>query len=391
MRKSKVKKLLCLLLLGTMILSLTACGGGGGNKAPQAKGTPIYKSYDETKNIIDAIWNFPLTIEGKEFKLPFSVKELTDAGWKFPDTDQTIPYGMSNEYVLTKDDLSLMVEVKNSSENKEKLPAQECTVYGITVGAPKLDKMPDIKMLEDISLKSGLAEVKEAYGDFMSTYPVDQYDESKGSYYVYGGFPCPQLRFVVKDDVICGFNVESCFVEDFANLDGKDVDTKLLDYTPPSALSDDYNEGIIEIGGKLLQMPFPAYELIQDGWVICSSGETFQKRKESGSQRYDGRSLIFAYKGRDALTVFLVNYTDQEVAHEMGSVRNVKSVGRTCSIKIAGGITLGSPCSELVRVFGDKAEEGGTRGVSVRTDLFNYEIKVKDGVVSSIEIGYNDF
>ncbi len=386
MENINIKKITTILVLFLMILSLVACGNDSKSKsgASKAKGEPVHKAYEETKNIIDAIWTLKLSIDGKDYQLPFPLKELTDDGWEFTDSGYKLNYGKYGEQILTKGDLALLVEIRNTKDKENAIPEQEATVYGLYDafygpfggGSKDLGKMPELKLPEGISLQSTLAEIKAAYGEPSAVFPVDSYKDDSDIVYRYGSHQSIQLTFIGKEDSINGFKITTMFVENFENIDGKDVDTTLFDYTAPTALSDDFNDAIIEVDGKLLQIPFPAYELMQDGWVVCHSGAMLGVN--------GGASLIYSYKDRAELTIWLHNFSEQKVVPEAASVREVSSTSNT--LKIAGGITIGSPISDLVSVFGEEnVSESGN--VNLWTDSLKYEIHCEDGVVSKINLG----
>lgn len=97
--------------------------------------------------------------------------------------------------------------------------------------------------------------------------------------------------------------------------------------------------------------------------------------------------MISTYKDKAGLTVWLHNYSEQTVAPEVASAKEVST--NSDVLKIAGGITIGSPISDLVSVFGEEnVSENGN--VSVRTDLFKYEISSEDGVVIRILVGFTE-
>ncbi len=386
MEKINRKKFTTILVLFLMILSLVACGNDSKSKsgAPKAKGEPVHKAYEETKNIIDAIWTLELSIDGKDYQLPFPLKELTDNGWKFTDSGHKLDFGKYRELIVTKGDLALLVEIRNIKDKENAIPEQEATVYGLFDafygpfggGSKDLGKMPELKLPEGISLQSTLAEIKTAYGQPSAIYPVDRYKDDSDIVYRYGTHDAPQLTFIGQEDSINGFKIRTIFVENFENIDGKDVDTTLFDYTAPTALSDDFNDAIIEVDGKLLQIPFPVYELMQDGWVVCHSGAMLGIN--------GGTSQVYSYKDRAELTIWLHNFSEQKVVPEAASVKNVTSTSDT--LKIAGGITIGSPISDLANVFGEEnVSEGGY--VSLWADSLKYEIHCEDGVVSKIDVG----
>jgi hypothetical protein len=383
--RKKVSYLLAFIFLVSCIF--TACGeqgqgsagGQASNKEPAAKasvvktsGEPAHPSYEESGNFLDALWNLPVKLAGKEYSMPIAVKDLISDGWKLPEdsNEVDISYRKGIYTNMTKDEVNIELRFENISKKDAELKAKDCHVLYLSWEQADNAALPDIGFTKDISLASTVSEVKAAYGEPTASFLRDRYDESQGMIYQYGG-QNQHLTFYAKGETLTGFELKVVHIEDFSKIDGKDVDVKALNYEAPQTASDNLADGVVTVDGKLLKLPCPVAELLQDGWILCPPSDSL----EAG----DGSSDVLAYKGHKAINLFLKNYGDKEMALENTSIKAIMTISSEPELLVfPDGLKLGTVLEEL--------DESG-----YYTDNYLYHARLDDdGKVIYLEATYQD-
>lgn len=148
------------------------------------------KASSEDSSAWDAIG---IKIDGKEFKYPYSYKELKELGWSFDSSDYTD--NGSGEYIVNAGERTSQIELNNEdygtddndahvsvtfiNSGEDAADISDCDINSISISAvygfDEISKYPDIELAGGIHFGSSEEEIRKAYGE-----PSDVY---KGTYY----------------------------------------------------------------------------------------------------------------------------------------------------------------------------------------------------------------
>lgn len=374
------KAIYLLALVALFACVFTACSGqdkgtssgqtNGKTSGPATSGKAVYPSFEESGNILDALWDLPIRLDGKDYRMPIAVSDLFADGWELPEgaDEREISYSKGLLTDMMKNEAVCELRFENLSKKDAALKAKDCHVIYLSWEQTDNAELLDIRFPKDISLSSSVSDIKAAYGEPTASYQRDAYDESKGMAYKYGGI-IQYLTFYAQGEKLSGFSLQVTHVEDFSRIDGKDLDTKDMNYEAPGAADNDLGKGILTVDGKLLRLPCPVAELINDGWIVCPARDSF----EAG----EGSSDVLAYKGHKALTLFVRNYSDKTVAFENTSIKSITTISSEPELLIfPDGVKLG----DTIKDFDDSP---------YYTDNYLYKLSRDDsGKVKWLEVTY---
>ena len=149
---------------------------------------------NETSSEDSSAWDaIGIKIDGKEFKYPYSYKELKELGWSFDSSDYTD--NGSGEYIVNAGERTSQIELNNEdygtddndahvsvtfiNSGEDAADISDCDINSISISAvygfDEISKYPDIELAGGIHFGSSEEEIRKAYGE-----PSDVY---KGTYY----------------------------------------------------------------------------------------------------------------------------------------------------------------------------------------------------------------
>ena len=418
------KKALVLLLALSCTLSMAACSGSesaGTFKAEDAfeeESTEVTEetteeeteteseeeteTEEETKksssnmpaDLSDDIYDFQISIDGDIYQFPMWYSEFEALGWTYDgDSSETLS---SNQYTTTevweKDGVKVYTGFANLSMNTA--PYSECEVTGITLDKFYLEDC-DWEIILPGGIQYGVSdadEIKEAYGTPTSDYDGDLYYSMTYEYDLYQEI---QL-YVYKESN----TLEEIKIRNMVELEGADnsVDETVPDvvknYVAPTSVGDDFYSFNVEFEGNLYTLPCPVTEFLANGFEINESdSDAVIAANNNGwiELKYNNMTLrALAY-----------NYADYATVLENCFVTSVETseYDPQFDLVIPGGIKRGDSESKLkkaINVFNYESEtsDSGYTYYEIYNPegsiLDSYDIVVKDGVITSIEVSNSE-
>ncbi len=289
----------------------------------------------------DKLSDFTIEIDGTVYQFPMKVTDLMALGWEL-DSYNTFDENLDantyyNAYFENKNDTEISFYVMNFA--KSSLPFEDTYVAGLNIYNYELeeDERGLINMPKDIKIgEATVDDVKKAYGT-----PDDSFETEDSDYitmtYTEDYFVCTEFTF--RDGVLSGIRMQNFVApDDFEEPELRDeIPASVTDYKAPKKLGSDIQSGIIELGGKLYQMPVPLEQLLNDGWKIDYDDDVTET---VGSGDYVFINLEKGDIDFDGVTVY--NDADYEVPIEYASVKVLDIYGygdESLPIKFPGNIT----------------------------------------------------
>ena len=183
----------------------------------------------------------------------------------------------------------------------------------------------------------------------------------------------PEVYEEVLEDILPEVEEE---VETIIEMEEEEeVEEELPEVAPTGELSDDLYSFQVQLNGHVFQLPFDWSYAENLGWEL---GDTFEGDLGPNQRTFSSR----VWHGNTRANMSIGNMTPNNIPIEEGIVGEVRvdqwDLDSGIEIVLPGGVTLGSPASIVIELYGEPTE---TRG----TDSFRRYI-YSVGIQQSIEI-----
>lgn len=347
----------------------------------------------------DDIYSFQVEINGDLYQFPMKYSDFISYGWEFKgdDTESLDSYYKFKD-TFENNGLECRADVINFDINAR--PISECYVASITIDRYETDKVDNfsLRLPKGIEYdKATLEDVQEAYGIPSDTYDGDSTTALTYKLEIYREI---QIRFSKETNAIDSVEIRNLvvpddFVESEASTDVPDIVGK---YKAPDKLGEGFDTYTVEFGGDLYQVPAPVSNFIDNGWKV---------NKDDSEEIVSGRGSGFVslMKDNQRLRVLCSNYSEGATAIENCFVTTIKSgdSDNNTKITIPKNLTIGSSEADLEKALTEVEHEKDDssdsytyyRIIPGESSLDNYEIIVRDGAISKIEVNnspkYSEF
>lgn len=307
----------------------------------------------ETVTQSDKLEDYTFTLEGVVYQLPFAYTQLTDNGWRIYSSgtyeDDKIGGTQYDTITMEKDGKQIDVDVINMSGNAKL--RKDCNIGSITVFENQAEKM-DFSIAKGIKVGASEDDVREAFGDPSDSNDYDEYTSLRygddDSSYIETVIVCDKGTDDYKDSYIQLQNFVA--TEDEEKTQSSDeVPSYLSTYKAPSELGDDKLSGNVEIEGDVYTLPAAPSAFTDNGWKVASNEDVASGRTGYLKLSKDGKEMEVQVKNLADYQTKASNCAVIQI-----SVYHYDGDSKEVSIKLPGGVTIGTSSADLKNWAGDK-------------------------------------
>ena len=368
----------CILTVA-LLVTLSGCGSHLSTDENSSGSTPVINR--EPIAMSDNLFDFTVKIEGDVFKFPMKLEVFQSYGWSVEpdgyweyhdntDLSGVFPPGRRGEYFdFYRNGKQVTVNLANLSEEQREISI--ATVCGVLVTRAG-DEYAEVELPKGITIGSTKDDVITAFEEPSEIYGSDV---SCLEYFTKRDGMQDQdrnIRINIKEDETGKYAVDEIDVYSFVQIESDkisnaaQVSDKITDkeknYKVPTELGNDILSFNVEIEGDLYRLPAPVSAFLENGWKfndddggrpdVATTGKPFDIL--AAEQRESGFDLL---KGEKSINVELFNYGDSNMAIEKCFVVKI-SFHRSGEIafKLSGGITIGTPINEFLKLHGSLFE-----------------------------------
>ena len=229
---------------------------------------------DKTKNWImsQEITDFTFQLGEKVYRLPFPYKMFIAEGWKLSslyqekDSDTLEPKQFMQVHMERNGEY---IGVIVANMNDDSLPISECNIAGITVEEYSMNSNTlNFVIAGGITGTSTPEMILQTFG-----IPSEQ-TQREDVYYITYQFGDEKERSILDFEVHYDQEKKEVIRSkiELRNLEGLEyqLPKTTFNYTAPSSMGEEYNQGILKIEGKLNQLPCPLAEFFDDEWELLT-------------------------------------------------------------------------------------------------------------------------
>lgn len=331
-------------------------------------------------SLSDNLYDYQISIDNDVLTLPMTYKDFVARGWKLDDesyANETLKpnYRMST-IVFKKGDLKVYAGIANLGEDT--LPLTECIVTRINAEQYYLkDTTSTVMVAKGVQIgKSTMDDVKTAFGEPGKDSNTDSspyyfvYQEDSKDYYTRVKFSFDDNKLLDEIDMEHLAKVEGMTVSNNSNSGGESAKK----YKEPSELGSDISAAIINLDGKLYQVPAPLSEFKKNGWEV----ESDVNEVASGNTEY-----ITLKKGDQKMSVVgLKNYDTSKTTLDNCFVTKLEVGIHSCDVpaNLPKGIKVGMTEDELKKALEGTKSESKKSGDSYEY----YSVSCGDSVLDRV-------
>lgn len=302
--------------------------------------TPIITSSE----LSDDIFSFQIQLNGHVFTLPFDWAYAENLGWELGARFDGIELGpnqrtFSNE--VWQGNTKANFSIGNNTPNNI-LPS-EGVVGEIRITDRDLSSGIEVVMPGGLTIGSPAEQIVQLHGEPSNFTEMDTFRR-----YTYQLGIQVEIAFTVNQEtnLINEIKIMNFQERQESTFDGE-LSALAQGYVPPSALGDDFSQGIVELEGVVYQLPIPVAVMLNNGWVLEDESTMIP------AGRVDVRGRL--RYGNQVMRVHIKNYDSVEVPATEGFIIQVEFshhfwIG---NIAIPGGITQDSTKEQVMSLFGE--------------------------------------
>lgn len=333
-----MKKIICLLLIFSMIFVFVSCGEDKTeSKEGAATQSTVPASTESSLPLSDNIYDFNLKLNDIVYTFPSTIENFEKNDWAIPDDKKTVNVDPGSFVeVATKNDTGyITLHIFNDSDVSQNLMA--CKVGGITLSFNRSNTY-NVELSKGIILNENLKidDIVAAWGNYtyvektLYRFEKIRTDNNTCAYSFDTTLDGTVYSIVIKND-------NATTPAAFTTLKGVKADIA----APADKLTDDLNDGIISLDGKVLAFPLKLSELtsIKDWKMVMGYTKLAPNEQSSIILAKDLKTV--SDDNYLALTVY--NPTDKEIAVEDATVilLDYNKNKNVSALEFAQGIKIG--------------------------------------------------
>lgn len=347
------------------------------------------KSEKADAELSDDIYAFQVSIDGKILQFPMTYQSFTKTGWEYAgDEEAGIPAGggMLSDWFNKGDDMTLGY-ITNFDTRSETVLNSYITGILLTDDYIKGEEREILLPGEIVLGSSTKDEVMQAYGDPTDsiendTFPSMTYESGENQFVT--------LTFnTTKGGILSEITMRNETRPNDFETSEQDEETATKDkaYKAPEILSNHLFDYTVSFNGALYRLPAPVSEFVANGWeLLADESDVVIESQKTGK--------VTLTKDDQTFWAYVMNDSDQTEEVSNCVVTNLAANVKDCDVEmgISGGVHVGMTqqrLEEAIKLYDYKKEVSSYTYYEIADpdqEDCGYEVIVKDGIVTGIEI-----